>query len=276
MTVREFTYTEEDFQRIREFVYSHTGISLSDGKREMVYSRLSRRLRSLGLQRFADYRALLERDGGELEQLTNAITTNLTAFFREQHHFDHLGKTLIPGLLRRNSASRRLRLWSAGCSTGEEVYSIAMTVLENIPNAAQWDIKLLATDLDSNVLEIGSGGVYPLERIEKLPAEKIRKYFLRGSGANDGKVKVSNELRELITFRKLNLIQSWPSLGSFDVVFCRNVVIYFDKTTQMELFDNFARVLNDDGHLFVGHSETLSNLTDRFASLGKTIYKKIR
>ncbi|MGF1546074.1 MAG: CheR family methyltransferase [Thiotrichales bacterium] len=276
MSAREFAYTDDDFQRIREFVYSQTGISLSEGKREMVYSRLSRRLRQLGMRSFSEYRGYFERDRGEIEHLTNAITTNLTAFFREQHHFDYLGKQLLPILLKRNAGTRRLRFWSAGCSTGEEVYSIALTVKAHLASADNWDVKILATDLDSNVLETASHGIYPIDRIERLPADWIRMGFLKGSGANQGNIKVTEELRGMVEFRQLNLIKDWPALGEFDVIFCRNVVIYFDKATQMKLFDRFANALTEGGHLFIGHSETLSNLTDRYSSLGKTIYQKIR
>ncbi len=276
MEAREFEYTEQDFRHIREFVHHHTGIALSEAKREMVYSRLSRRLRALGLHSFAEYRTRLESDEQEIEHFTNAITTNLTAFFREPHHFEFLGRTVLQELATRASGGRRLRIWSAGCSTGEEVYSIAMTVRENLPAYSQWDVKLLATDLDSSVLEVGEQGIYPAERIAKLPSERVKRWFLRGSGSAVGKVRVNDELRAMVAFRQLNLMQPWPMRNGFDVIFCRNVVIYFDKPTQAQLFNRFADALHPGGYLFIGHSETLSNLTDRFQSLGKTIYRKIR
>jgi chemotaxis protein methyltransferase CheR len=271
---RDFHFTDADFKFIRTLVAEKTGIMLSDAKRDLVYGRLSRRLRLLGIKRFADYCRLLE-DGDEEEmvQFTNAITTNLTSFFREAHHFDYLGGTLLP-MLEREKRHRKLRIWSAGCSTGEEPYSLAITIKEKCPRLAGWDVKILATDLDSNVLAKGQAGIYERSRVEDLSRERLRRWFRKGRGVNDGSVKIATELQELITFRQLNLMQEWPMRGLFDVIFCRNVVIYFDKATQRTLFNRYADLLADGGHLFVGHSESLFKVTDRFELIGKTVYRK--
>lgn len=274
---REFGFSSKDFETIRRLVGEHTGIKLSESKQDMVYSRLARRLRQLGLNSFSDYCALLEgdseRDGAdELVQLVNAITTNLTSFFREPHHFDFVAEKLLPQLLATRPA-KRLRIWSAGCSTGEEAYSLAMVIREQVP--ADWDVRILATDLDSNVLDRGRAGVYPEERVAQLPRSRLRRWFLKGTGEKSGFVRVRPELTELVTFRQLNLLQPWPFHGPFDLIFCRNVVIYFDKATQRKLFARYADLLADDGHLFIGHSESLFKVSDRFQSLGNTIYRKI-
>ena len=272
---REFRFTDRDFTRIRALVSQHTGIALSEAKREMVYSRLVRRLRALRLESFEHYYTLLEAgDAGELVQFVNAVTTNLTAFFREAHHFDALAATLLPELMRNQARNRRLRLWSAGCSTGEEPYSIAMVVQETLPAAENWDVKILATDIDSNVLSTASRGIYSEERLSGISRPRLQRWFRKGTGANAGLVRVVPELQALISFRQLNLMHAWPMRQPFDVIFCRNVVIYFDKATQRRLFDRFANGLDRAGYLVVGHSESLFNITERFALLGKTIYRK--
>lgn len=206
-------------------------------------------------------------------QFVNAITTNLTAFFREVHHFDYLATTLLPALLQ-DKVRRRLRLWSAGCSTGEEPYSLAMVVRETLPASVGWDTKILATDIDSNVLATARLGVYSTERASGLSPQHLQRWFRRGTGANAGLMRVVPALQELITFRQLNLMHDWPLRGPFDIIFCRNVAIYFDKATQRRLFDRFADQLDRQGYLFVGHSESLSAITERFELLGKTIYRK--
>lgn len=271
---RDFDFTDRDFNFIRKLVVEKTGINLSDAKRDLVYGRLSRRLRHLGIERFEDYCRLLESgDDEEMVQFVNAITTNLTSFFRESHHFDYLGNTVLPMLERKNT-SRKIRVWSAGCSTGEEPYSLAMTIKEKCPRLDGLDVKILATDLDSNVLAKAQAGIYEHSRVEGMAKERLRRWFRKGRGANDGTVKISTELQELITFRQLNLMGQWPMKGPFDIIFCRNVVIYFDKPTQRTLFNRYADLLVDGGHLFVGHSETLFKVTDRFELIGKTIYQK--
>ncbi|MGV6858722.1 MAG: CheR family methyltransferase [bacterium] len=274
MKQREFEYTDTDFNHIRDLVMEKTGIVLTDSKKELVYSRISRRLRDLGMNTFSQYRSYIASGHeAEMEQFTNAITTNLTSFFREMHHFDYLVKEFLPEL-RKRSSSKSLRIWSAGCSTGEEVYSIAMTLHDALPDIAQWDIRILATDLDSEVLATAASGVYAKDRVNSLDPEKLKRWFLKGKGAQSGKVKVTPELQKMVTFRQLNLMESWPLNEQFDVIFCRNVLIYFDKETQGRLVNRFGAQLEDDGRLIVGHSENLSKVSNKFTLLGKTVYKK--
>jgi len=271
---REFEFTERDFVFIRDFLRQRAGIVLHEGKRDMVYSRLARRLRALGLSRFDDYCRLLARDGDEeAGHFMNALTTNLTAFFREPHHFDFLAETLVPDLLRRR-ARGPIRIWSAGCSTGEEPYSIAMTLREALPTARVRDVRILATDLDTEVLATARRGIYPMSRLEGLPRHRLQHWFRRGEGSQANRAKVSDEIQEMVHFRTLNLMESWPMQGPFDAIFCRNVVIYFDKPTQKRLVSRFAEILIDGGHLFLGHSETLYQVSNRFRLLGNTIYRK--
>jgi chemotaxis protein methyltransferase CheR len=264
--------TTEDFRAIVAIVREASGIVLTEVKRELVYSRLRRRLRALGLHSFADYRALLDGPDGnaELVRMINAITTNLTGFFREGHHFDFLADRLLPALPR---ARRRLRIWSAGCSSGEEPYSLAMTLHRAMPDLASWDARILATDIDTDMVATGAAGRYAMQRADAIPPELRRAHVRR---VDTETVEMGHELKSLIAFRQLNLLGPWPMKGPFDVIFCRNVVIYFDKPTQRELFDRYADLLTQDGHLFVGHSETLHNITDRFRHLGRTIHRRIR
>lgn len=268
---REFPMSVENFLVIRKVAYDFTGIQLSDHKKNMVYSRLARRLRQLGIAKFDQYCEILQLpDHPEHNEFINAITTNLTSFFREDHHFDYLKNTALPDLIRKHQRDKRIRIWSAGCSVGEEPYSIAMVVKEKIHPS--WNTKILATDLDSNVVAHGSAGIYESDRIESVSAERRKKWFKHSP--DGGSVKVSPNLRDLITFKQLNLLERWPMKGPFDVIFCRNVVIYFDKDTQRKLFDRYADMLAPGGYLFIGHSETLHRVTDRFKSLGKTMYQK--
>lgn len=272
---KEFRFSDRDFEYLRQLVNRETGIVITEAKREMVYSRLSRRLRVLNLADFKEYCRLLEKDPeGELNALINAITTNLTSFFREPHHFEFLQGTVIPDLLKRNAASRRLRIWSAGCSTGEEPYSIAMTAAEALPPEDDWDCRILATDLDTDVLAKAERGVYPLERVANIAQPRLQQWFLRGGGANQGMARVVPALREMIAFRHLNLMEEWPVRGPIDVLFCRNVVIYFNKETQRRIFEKFANCMAEHSYLFIGHSESLFKITDRFESIGQTIYRK--
>jgi len=272
---REFEFSDANFDRIRQFVSEHTGIVLTDKKKDMVYGRLSKRVRKGGFGSFDAFCDALEA-GDEVEQdfMINAITTNLTAFFRENHHFEYLADTLIPELIEKKGHNKRLRIWSAGCSTGEEPYSIAMTLKESLPDFDDWDVKILATDLDANVVAHGKAGVYREDRITGIPDERIKRWFKRGRGDRSDMVKVSSELQQMISFKRLNLLHEWPMNGPFDLMFCRNVVIYFDKETQKGLFDRYADILVPDAHMFIGHSETLYKVTTRFDSLGHTIYRK--
>ncbi len=270
-----FEFTDADFQSVRHLVRKNTGISLSEAKRDMVYSRLVRRLRELDIQRFSDYLALIGNDGAddELIQFTNAITTNLTSFFRENHHFEYLAETLLPELMKTKSAERKIRIWCCAASTGEEPYSIAMVVNEVIAKSSGWDVKILATDLDTNVLATAEKGVYSIDRVKDISDRRQRRFFLKGSGSHQGYVQVRPELRQLITYKKLNLMDEWPMSGPIDIIFCRNVVIYFNKETQRVLLERFAQLVAPEAHLFMGHSESLSNVSDQFQLLGKTIYR---
>lgn len=269
---REFVLRDEEFAAIRTLVRQHTGISLSAAKRELVYSRLVRRLRKLSLPSFAAYLSLLEAgDSTEFEEFTNALTTNLTAFFRESHHFDFLANTMLPTLAERNAATRRIRIWSAGCSTGEEPYSIAMTLLENATDLRGWDIRVLATDLDSNVVAQAAQGRYREERFEKMTAARRQRWF---TALPDGQWQAKPELQSLVRFKGLNLMHDWPMRGQFDVIFCRNVVIYFDKETQRQLFSRMARLQRPGDWLLIGHSESLFKVSDQYQLVGKTIYRR--
>jgi chemotaxis protein methyltransferase CheR len=275
---REFEFTDRDFAFLRDVVMEHSGISLGEHKRQLVYGRLARRLRQLGLRSFADYCGHVEQHlEEELGELINAITTNLTSFFRENHHFEHLAGSALPDMMARNANARRLRLWSAACSTGEEPYSMAMTVAETMASSASgWDVRILATDIDSQVLAKAQTGVYAEDRIADMPPTRQRRWFRRGVGTNSSKVKVSEDLQALIAFRQLNLLKDWPMRGPFDIIFCRNVVIYFGKDTQRRLFDRYADILVPGGYLYVGHSESLHLISERFKLIGKTIYRRIR
>ena len=271
----EFEFTDSEFNRLRELVYARTGIALSDAKRELVYGRLARRLRKLKLASFAEYCQLVEQPGSdEIQELTNAITTNLTSFFREGYHFEQLAAEALPQLESERMATRRLRLWSAGCSTGEEPYSLAVVMRECLAHLANWDVKLLATDIDSKVLATAAEGVYPAERFKGVSAERVRNWFPQLAG-RPGFCAAAAELKSLITFKQLNLLDAWPMRGPFDVIFCRNVVIYFDKATQRKLFDRMAEMQEPGGWLFIGHSENLHNVTQRYKLVGRTVYRRL-
>jgi chemotaxis protein methyltransferase CheR len=269
---REFVFTSADFQRVSKLIYDHAGISLSASKQEMVYSRLARRLRARNLSRFADYVSLLEsntNDHDEWEAFVNALTTNLTSFFREPHHFTELAK-FIEG---RRGSKEPINIWCAAASTGEEPYSLAMTLVDAFGSFTP-PASIVATDLDTNVLAKGASGIYTDDRVEKLKPDQLRKFFLKGAGANAGTVKVRQELRDLVTFRQLNLLDTrWPVRGPFDAIFCRNVMIYFDKPTQRKVLQNLAPLLRPDGLLFAGHSESFLHSADVFRLRGNTIYE---
>ncbi len=273
-TEREFEFLDSDFKRVQRIVYDFAGIDLNDSKKNLVYNRLSKRIRFLRMDTFHEYLDFVEASGEqEFIQLINAITTNLTFFFREIHHFEHLADKVIPALLKSNAATKKIRIWSAGCSTGEEPYSIAIVLKESVP--AGWDAKVIATDLDSSVVNTALTGVYKLERLKGVSEERKKRWFLKGSGSREGAAKVKPELQEIIEFGQLNLMEDWPFRDGVDVIFCRNVVIYFDKPTQTKLFNRYADLLPEDGHMFIGHSESLYKVCDRFALLGQTIYKKL-
>ena len=271
---REFSMSDADFKEISDLAYKYTGIVLGPHKKDMVYGRLARRLRDVGLSSVSEYLSLIRNERSEeVSRFINAITTNLTSFFRENHHFEFLADSVCKELKTTNASSKRIRIWSAGCSSGEEPYSIAMTMRDNF-QLSGWDCKILATDLDSKVLDKGQQGVYGVERIESLPTTVKKKWFMFDRNHPDI-VKVKPELQELIRFKRLNLLERWPMKGPFDVIFCRNVVIYFNEETQSVLFNKYADMLKDGGYLIIGHSESLNRVCTRFKSIGKTIYQKI-
>ncbi|MCK5831306.1 MAG: protein-glutamate O-methyltransferase CheR [Methylococcales bacterium] len=270
---REFGYTRDDFDFLRKISNDHSGILVPDDKFDMFYSRLSKRVRMHGLINFKDYCDLLKNNHDtEFTEFINAVTTNLTSFYREQHHFDYLKNTIIPELLKKNHTTKSIRCWSAGCSTGEEPYSIAMTLLENVPS--QWEIKILATDLDTNVLQTAANGVYTSDRVEGLSKATLKRWFKKGSNRNAGKVKIKNECQQLIKFKQLNLMTEWPIKNYFDFIFCRNVLIYFDRKTKERLTQRYENILTIGSHLFIGHSESLNNIDVNLDLIGNTIYKK--
>ena len=265
---KEFNFTKSDFEKVRALIYQRAGISLADSKQEMVYSRLARRLRATGIVSFATYLAELEagRLGEEWESFTNALTTNLTSFFREAHHFPLLAEHL-------KTAAQPITIWCSASSTGEEPYSIAMTACE-VFNTLTPPVQIVATDIDTNVLATGEHGVYGIERLDKMSPERQRRFFLRGKGAQEGMVRVRPELRQLVTFKPLNLLSDkWPLTGQFDVIFCRNVMIYFDKATQRKILARFVPLMKNDGLLFAGHSENFLYVSESLKLRGKTVYE---
>lgn len=270
---QEYAFNDGHFDLLRKLVGKYAGISLNDTKRQLVYGRLARRIRAMNLSGFDEYCELVrDENSDEIENFINAITTNLTSFFRENHHFECLAQQVVPMLLKTNAASRRIRVWSAGCSTGEEPYSIAMTLMEALGGAQGWDVKILATDIDSNVVATAAAGVYPANRQQGLSEARLKRFFTPAGGA-PGNLRLKDEVRGLIRFAPLNLMEQWPFKGPFDVIFCRNVVIYFDKDTQGRLFGRYADVLARHGYLFIGHSETMFGTCTRFDLIGRTTYR---
>ncbi|HEY3808631.1 MAG TPA: protein-glutamate O-methyltransferase [Steroidobacteraceae bacterium] len=271
----EFVLTDAEFARICVLVREQSGIALTEAKRQMVYGRLVRRLRALRMTDFADYVRLLERgDAVELQEFTNAITTNLTSFFREIHHFEYLAQELLPELAPRLRDRGRLRIWSSACSTGEEPYSIAMVLREQQELLGGVDTKILATDLDSNVLATASAGSYPADRVQQMDPKRVAQFFRGSTGVKPGQVQVSPLLQQLITFKQLNLMHEWPMRGPFEAIFCRNVVIYFDIETKRVLFERMARLQPPGAILFLGHSENLYRISERYELVGRTIYRR--
>ncbi len=264
---RDLILTDADFRRIRELIYQRAGIVLAEHKREMVYSRLAKRLRHHGLTRFSDYLAKLDHhpDSHEWETFTNSLTTNLTAFFREAHHFpllaDHLRKVGGP-----------VKIWCAAASTGEEPYSLAMTLVETLGARASQS-RIVATDIDTEALKKARTGVYPLDQVRKIDESRVKQFFQKGTGRRSGYARVRSDVAELVEFKPLNLLDSrWPVEGPFDVIFCRNIMIYFDKKTQADILRRFAPLLKPDGLLFAGHSENFSYISPEFKLRGQTVY----
>ncbi|QRX84736.1 CheR family methyltransferase [Glaciimonas sp. PAMC28666] len=266
--MRDFTLTDTDFSRVRSMIHQRAGIALGEQKREMVYSRLSRRLRELGLTEFTSYLAMLEADkhSDEWERFTNALTTNLTAFFREAHHFPLLAAHAV-------NCPQPMNVWCSAASTGEEPYSIAMTLIEALGSRAS-SAKVLATDIDTQVLQKAAVGVYTMEQVSKLPQERLKRFFLKGTGAQAGKVRIRPEVAAMVTFTQLNLLSSqWAIKGPFDAIFCRNVMIYFDKPTQEKILERFTPLMKPHGLLFAGHSENFSYVNQSLSLRGQTVYE---
>ncbi len=274
--VREFDFTQADFDSLRTLVKAQSGITLGDAKRELVYGRVSRRLRALGLTAFADYRRLLDGPDGQAEMIEfiNAVTTNLTSFFRESHHFDFLRDEYLPARAADPKGSRRLRIWCAAASTGEEPYSIAISIAEALPDWDRWDIKVLATDLDTNVLQTCVAGVYGEDRVRGLPRSRLDRFFDPVVEEGKRQYRIKPEIASMISFRQLNLMHPLPMKGPIDIIFCRNVIIYFDKDTQRSLFQRIAPLQRRGDVLILGHSESLLQVSDAWTLMGKTIYRK--
>lgn len=267
-TAKEFEFTTFDFNRVRALIYKKAGISLAESKQEMVYSRLARRLRTIGISSFSIYLDELEsgRNKEEWEAFTNALTTNLTSFFRESHHFpilaDHARK--IKGAL---------TVWCSASSTGEEPYSIAMTLCEVFDSLSP-PAQIIATDIDTNVLTTAANGVYTIDKLDKMTDARVKRFFLKGKGAQTGLVRIRPELRKLVTYKQLNLLSDgWPVSGQFDIIFCRNVMIYFDKPTQAKILARFIPLMKPDALLFAGHSENFLYSSDALKLRGKTVYE---
>ena len=270
----EYLFTTEDFSAIARMLYDDAGISLSQSKASLVYSRLARRLRALGLESFRAYCALVAGSDGvsERQNMLAALTTNVTRFFREPHHFEHLKTQVLPALVSRAKGRGRVRLWSAGCSTGQEPFSIALTILELFPDAANYDIRILASDIDPNVVATGRAGTYTEEAVQPVPAGLRDKWMVRVRDGGRDSWSAGEEMRRLVAFRELNLMGQWPMKGRFDVIFCRNVVIYFDEPTQARIWSRFLPLLNPGGRLYVGHSERVTDMKS-FETDGLTTYR---
>ena len=266
---REFAFSNADFERVRALIYKHAGISLSPIKQDMVYSRLARRLRARGDKTFAEYLDRAEREPAEWETFVNSLTTNLTSFFREAHHFEILAERL-----KKHAGRNPVRIWCSAASTGEEPYSLAITACEAF-NSMTPPVEIVATDIDTNVLTTARGGEYGMDRVERLSRERMQRFFLKGTGSQAGFARVRPELQRLIEFKRINLLdRSWALQGPFDIMFCRNVMIYFDKPTQYDILKRFVPLLKQDGLLFAGHSESFLHAADIFRSLGRTVYER--
>ena len=268
--------SDEEFQLLRDLIYRQTGITLSESKRTLITSRLAKRLRALRVSSYQEYynHLLKSKDPVEMQEMVNCITTNKTDFFRENHHFEFLLKEAFPKLENLRGRSRQIRIWCSASSRGHEPYTLAMTAHRYFQSKPNWDIRILATDIDTEVLTYASQGIYPLAELEMIPHDLCRRYFLRGTGGHAGKCQIRPEIRRLVTFRQLNLVHPpWPFRGSFDLIFCRNVMIYFDRPTQGIVLNEMAKHLDSDGYLFLGHSENICHREFPFVPLGATVYE---
>ena len=268
------TITDTEYSQFQTFIYEQVGITLSGDKKTLIVSRLGKRLRALELSSYQEYLDYVRGDAGqeELTNLLDLISTNKTDFFREPVHFDFLRNTVLPTL----TTSRQVRIWSSASSSGEEPYTIAMTLYDSVPNPAQWDFKVLASDISTRVLAKAAAGIYEDERVASLDSDLVRRHFLRGRGDHTSRVKVKPHIAEIVRFRRINLMdESFPIRTALDVVFCRNVMIYFDKETQSRLVQKFFRYLKPGGYLFIGHSESLQWVDHPFTYVAPTIYQKV-
>jgi chemotaxis protein methyltransferase CheR len=271
----EFPFTWSDFRQIAQLVHSESGIVLEDSKVNLVYSRLAKRLRAIGLKTFREYCALVDGEEGvdERQAMIAAMTTNVTRFFRESHHFDYLRTEVLPGLAAAARSGRRVRIWSAGCSSGEEPYSIALTLLSAMPDIGSYDVVILASDLDHHMIERGRAGIYDAKLVESIPPN-LRGKFLEPIQDKGGlSYQMAEPVRALVRFNKLNLLGSWPMKGKFDFIFCRNVMIYFDEPTQNSIWKRFAEILTPGAPLFIGHSERIATEHQPFDLVAQTTYR---
>lgn len=278
LTADALVLTEKDFREISNLVYEHCGINLHEGKKELVRARLAKRLRLGNFKTFPEYieHVLADRTGQEFSMLIDSLSTNLTSFFREEQHFEFLRNKLLPIVLERQRKNRNfaIRAWSAGCSSGEEPYSIAITLLEAVEGPERWDIKVLATDISTSMLDIALKGVYDAGRVKPVPKLLKNKYLVPSHAKKRNVFEASRRLKDILIFRYLNLMKRWPIRGPLDFIFCRNVMIYFDKATQQQLIDRFWNLLNSGGVLFTGHSESLTGIEHKFKYVQPTIYMK--
>jgi chemotaxis protein methyltransferase CheR len=272
----EYPLTRRDLSEIAAMIYSDAGIFLNESKASLVYSRLSKHIRKLGLTGFREYCALVASPQGAAErrEMLSYLTTNFTRFFRENHHFEHLRDVVLPDLIKRAKAGGRVRIWSAASSDGQEPYSIALTVLSLAPDIADYDFRILATDIDPKILAIAREGAYDPAALETVSLEMRRQWFKEIDSGGRKKWQVDSRVKRLITYNELNLMAQWPFKGKFDVIFCRNVVIYFDEPTQMKIWTRFAGLMNPNGHLYIGHSERVSgDAKSTFDNIGITTYR---
>ncbi len=271
----EFSFTARDLSVIAGIMMQEAGITLSESKANLIYSRLAKRIRKLGLEGFEEYCTLVQTPQGkeERKELVAALTTNVTRFFREPHHFEHMRAKMLPNLIQRARAGQRIRFWSAACSSGPEPYSMALTLLRDMPDAGRYDIRILATDIDPNVLAVATEGIYDDSQLAPVP-EASRQSWFKPLNDGSGRWQAKDELRQLISFRQMNLIGNWPMKGKFQIIFCRNVVIYFDNPTQERIWSRFLPLLEENGALYIGHSERISGTAEQgVVSDGVTIYR---
>jgi chemotaxis protein methyltransferase CheR len=271
--ITEYKITDKEFDLLSTLVYKESGIRLGESKKSLLVSRLSKRLRILGLQTFKEYfdKHLNNENDSELIQMLDLISTNKTSFFREQAHFDFLRQVILPALL----SVKQIKIWSSACSSGEEPYSIAMTLYDNVANPNQWNFRILASDISTRVLARAQEGFYDVNQVSEIGNAKVKLHFLRGRGEDEGKVRVKSHLREIVSFNRINLMdERYPVKNDLDIIFCRNVMIYFDRSTQENLMIKFFRYLKPGGYVFIGHSETLQWLEHPYQYVAPTIYRK--